>query len=35
MEEDTEPTLVVRANRQPVGRYTRSGFQWDADTGRR
>jgi hypothetical protein len=35
MEEDTEPMLVVRANRQPVGRYTRSGFQWDADTGRR
>ena len=35
MEEDTQPTLVVRANRQPVGRYTRSGFQWDAGTGRR
>jgi hypothetical protein len=33
MEEDTQPTLVVRANRQAVGRYTRSGFQWDA--GRR
>jgi hypothetical protein len=35
MEEDTEPTLVVRANRRQVGRYTRSGFQWDADSGRR
>jgi hypothetical protein len=33
MEEDTQPTLVVRANRQAVGRYTRSGFHWDA--GRR
>ena len=35
MEEDIEPTLVVRANRRQVGRYTRSGFQWDADSGRR
>jgi len=35
MYEDTQPMLVVRANRQPVGRYTRSGFQWDAGTGRR
>jgi hypothetical protein len=29
MDTDTWPMLVVRANRQPVGRYTRSGFQWD------
>jgi hypothetical protein len=35
MEEDTQPTLVVRANRQPVGHYTRDGFQWDAGTGQR
>jgi hypothetical protein len=35
MDEDTQPTLVVRANGQQVGLYTRSGLQWDGVTGRR
>jgi hypothetical protein len=34
MEEDTQPTLVVRKNGLQVGLYTRSGLQWDAATGR-
>jgi hypothetical protein len=34
MNDDTQPTLVVRANGQQVGRYTRSGLQWDAASGR-
>ena len=35
MDEDTQPTVVVRANGQQVGLYTRSGLRWDAATGRR
>jgi hypothetical protein len=35
MDEDTQPTLIVRANGQQVGLYTRSGLRWDAATGRR
>jgi hypothetical protein len=35
MNDDTQPTLVVRANGQQVGLYTRSGLQWDAASGRR
>jgi hypothetical protein len=35
MDEDTQPTLVVRKNGQQVGLYTRSGFQWEATRGRR
>jgi len=35
MNDDTQPTLVVRANGQQVGLYTRSGLQWDAAPGRR
>jgi hypothetical protein len=32
---DTQPTLVLRANGQPVGLYTRDGLAWDAAAGRR
>jgi hypothetical protein len=35
MDEDTQPTLVIRANGQQVGLYTRSGLRWDTATGRR
>jgi hypothetical protein len=35
MDADTQPTLVVRANGQQVGLYTRSGLRWDAAAGRR
>jgi hypothetical protein len=35
MDEDTQPTLVVRNNGRQVGLYTRSGFQLDAARGRR
>jgi hypothetical protein len=35
MDEDTQPTLVVRANRHQVGLYTRSGLRWDTAAGRR
>jgi hypothetical protein len=34
MEEDTQPTLIVRKNGLQVGHFTRSGLQWDAATGR-
>lgn len=27
-------TLVMRANGQPIGRYTRQGINWDANSGR-
>jgi hypothetical protein len=35
MNDDTQPTLVVQANGQQVGLYTRSGLRWDAASGRR
>ena len=35
MDEDTQPTLVVRKNGRQVGLYTRSGFQWEATRERR
>ena len=35
MEDDTEPTVVLRVKGQQVGRFTRSGLRWEAAAGRR
>ena len=35
MNEDTQPTVVIRANWQQVGLYTRAGLRWDEPPGPR
>ena len=35
MDDDTDPTVILRANGQRVGLFTRSGLRWDAAAGRR
>ncbi|HET9041010.1 MAG TPA: hypothetical protein VFN40_12610 [Gemmatimonadales bacterium] len=35
MNEDTQPTVVIRANAQQVGLYTRAGLRWDEPLGPR
>jgi hypothetical protein len=35
MYEDTQPTVVIRANGQQVGLYTRAGLRWDEPLGPR